>query len=585
MFKRIEIFFTQKPMPLLPQNGTLGLQRAAHLLQRATFGATKAQIDYMAGLSAGQAVNLLFSTNIPQAPAPVDPETGINWVDTAYDEDNELDYQELFVRWYLGRILGSGNAASTTLAESAREKVVFFMHSFFTSMRQKVRSGRALYYQNELFRTFALDAQDSTLGPRDFRTLVKKISLDNAMIRFLDGSRNVKGSPNENYAREMLELYTIGRGLEGSNPPATEQGDYIHYTEQDVRAAANVLTGYEYDNTFSNIDPETNLPTCNLRGNGTAHEQDDSLKVFSSRFNNQQVTQNAALLNGEDATWDSMTDELDQLLDLIFSRRETALHICRKLYRYYVHYDIDQALDADIISSMADIFVASGFRIQPVIQALLTSTHFFDSLGGVEDDKFGGIIKSPVELVAGSLTFLEVAIPDQTNQAAEFNQLAEDLLAIIRRQGLDLYEPIEVAGYPAYHQFPKFNRNWITTNYLVQRYDFIRTLMENNMGYWNIRGFVQQQFGAAAGDARQLILALAPYVFPLANNLDFNAQTGSITGERLSYFLYAFLTANQYTEAEWTSLYANADVNYLEVETLLKSLFNAMLQTPEYQLH
>ncbi len=573
-------------MPLLPQNGTLGIQRAAHLLRRATFGATKAQVDYYAGLSAAQAVTELFTTGLPDAPAPVEPETGINWVDAAYDADTELNYQELFVRWYLGRILGSGNSASTALAESAREKVVFFLHTFFTTKRRKVVSGRALYYQNELFRMFAYDKQDSPLGPRDFRTLVKKVSLDNAMIRFLDGNGNVKGSPNENYAREMLELYTIGRGLEGSNPPAAAQGDYIHYTEQDVRAAANVLTGYEFDDTFSRIDPETNLPTCRIKGGtiGSAHEQDDSKKVFSERFANQQITQNASLMTGADPSWESMTDELEQLIAMIYGQREASLHLCRKLYRYYLHYDIGQSLDNDIISDMADIFIAGGYRIQPVIEALLTSTHFFEAVSGTDDDKFGCIIKSPLELIAGTITFLEVQIPDQTSQPAEFDMLASDMLSLIQRQGMELYEPDEVAGYPAYHQFPKFNRNWITTNYLVQRYDFIRTILDSNMGTWNIRYFISQNFGGAAGDARQLIMAMAPYMFPLATNLDFNSSTGTITGERLSYFLYAFLTANQYSEAEWTSLYANEAVNYLEVETLLKSLFNAMLQTPEYQL-
>ncbi len=133
-------------------------------------------------------------------------------MDAAYDAETELGYQELFVRWYLGRVLGSGNSPATTLSESAREKVVFFMHTFFTTMRSKVNSGRALFYQNELFRQFAFDRQDAPLGPRDFKTLLKKVTLDNAMVRFLDSDRNVKGSPNENYAREMLELYSVGRG-------------------------------------------------------------------------------------------------------------------------------------------------------------------------------------------------------------------------------------------------------------------------------------------------------------------------------------------------------------------------------------
>lgn len=76
------------------------------------------------------------------------------------------------------------------------------------------------------------------------------------MLRLLDGNQNVNGSVNENYGRELQELYTIGRGLEGTLPPATIPGDYFNYTEQDVRAAARVLSGWELDTTFTTFDPD-----------------------------------------------------------------------------------------------------------------------------------------------------------------------------------------------------------------------------------------------------------------------------------------------------------------------------------------
>lgn len=572
-------------MPLLPQNGTLGTQRAAHLLRRAAFGGTRSEIQAFASLSVPVAMDRLFRTTIPDAPDPVDPETGLNWVTTVETSDNMFDFQEYFVRWYLGRLFGSGMSDATRLSEIVREKMVFYLHTHFTTMRTKVVSGPALYYQNQLFRLFANDATDSPLGPRDFRTLTKKVSLDNAMVRFLDGNNNVKGSPNENYAREMMELYTIGRGLEGHVPPVTDQGDYYYYTEQDVRAAANVLTGYDYDKTFSNIDPETELPICTIKGNGGSHETDAGLKVFSARLGGMTIDQNSALLSLNNPTEESMHDELQQLVDMIFSQEATARSICRRIYRFYVHYEVTTEVENDIITDMAARFAAGGFRLQPVVEALLSSTHFYEAAAGYNDDMFGGIIKSPLELMAGAYHQLGIVMPDQSADAASFHNVAGGLVHELLLQGLEFYEPAEVAGYPAYHQYPNFNRNWITTNYLVNRYNSLRSLVESSsMGPWNIRYFIQSNFSAEAGDARQLITALARYLFPLAENLDFNTDSGSLTSQRLNYFLYAFLGANQYTEAEWSALYANVDVNYLEVESLLKSLLNAMLQTPEYQL-
>jgi hypothetical protein len=298
------------------------------------------------------------------------------------------------------------------------------------------------------------------------------------------------------------------------------------------------------------------------------------------------ITADPALMPMGIPTPESMADELNQLIDMIFDKEETARHICRKLYRFYVHYEINDAIENDIITDMAQRFIGGGYRIQPVLEALLGSSHFFEAFNGTDDDKFGAIIKSPVDMLCGTVRFFEVALPSYATQPAEFYEITGDLMRVMDLQGLSLYEPIEVAGYPAYHQFPQYNRNWITTNYLVQRYDFIRELMNNDnmMMYLDVRIFISQNFDGVAGDARQLILSMLPYLYPMTQNIDFASMNGQLTPERLNYFLYAFLEANQYNEAEWTALYADPAANYLEINTLLTNLMNAVLQTPEYQL-
>lgn len=207
-------------MPLPEFSGTLGIKRAAHLLRRATFGATKQQIDTFATLTPAQAITALYRQALPAPVVPIDPKTGTEWVLTGVTDANSDsgDLENFFKSWFIGQMMGVGVATPIALAYSARERLVYFLHTHFTTITSKVSNSRSLYFQNQLFRFFALDALNAD-PDINFKNLTVKVSIDNAMLAVLDGNGNVKGSVNENYAREFLELYTIGRGLEGTLPP------------------------------------------------------------------------------------------------------------------------------------------------------------------------------------------------------------------------------------------------------------------------------------------------------------------------------------------------------------------------------
>ncbi|QSE96704.1 DUF1800 family protein [Fulvivirga lutea] len=595
-------------MPLPSLTETLGRQRAAHLLRRATFGASKAQIDEFAAFTPQEAISRLFDLTVPEPTLPIDTATGTEWISGVTDANSGDDtLQEYLKRWFIGQYLGQSVDENLRLASTTREKITLFYHTYFTTIQSKVNDSRALYFQNALFRLFAFDKEDvdkeilnedtNELEPAtlvlNIKELTKRICVDNAMLIFLDGNLNVQGSPNENYAREMLELYTIGRGLEGTLPDALEEGDYINFTEQDVRAAANVLTGFDVDDTFQNIDPLTELPYGVIKGGATAtaHETNDSLKVFSSRLDNAQVTANQDLLLNGQPTEESVLDEISQLVELIYTKEETARHLCRRIYRFYVYYEITQEIDDTIIAEMAQTLINNDYKIQYVLEELFQSEHFFEAVSGVEDDKFGGIIKSPLDLALTTLNFFEVQLPDYQTDTELFYQRTGEILNSISDMGMNLYEPFEVAGYSAYHQFPVYNRNWISTNYLTQRYNFIRQLLEiqDETLSVDVYTFVSNTFNAEANDAKSLIINLAPYLYPMANNLDFDVDGGDLTKERIRFFLQAFLGFTDYEAesdmalTEWQSLYADPD-NYLEIGEFLKRLFNAMMQSPEYQL-
>lgn len=576
-------------MPLQPVTGVLGTKRAAHFLRRAAFGGTKDEIDQFTTLTATEAISQLYPGNLPDPILPLDPLTGQEWI-TNTSEDGDDALGRYFKGWLVGQMLGAGVPAVTKLAFVAREKITLFLHTYFTTKESKVSNSRSLYYQNQLFRLFALDkAQPAEFN---FKALSTKLCVDNAMLTFLDGRENVKGNPNENFGRENFELYSIGRGLEGTLPPLIEPGDYFNFKEQDVQAAARVLTGFQVDDDFLTIDEETGLPRGVARGGDEADQHDTDVKQFSERFNNAQIGPDAALVADPLITAETVAlDEIRQLMDLIYSREETAYHICRRIYRFFVYHSIPQSLDDDIIANMAATFIASGFKLQAVIEDLLGSQHFYEGNAGTDDNNFGGIIKSPLDLVVGTVNFLEVTIPDYQTDTTAFYEFTGNLLGEMGDQGLSLYEPFEVAGYSACHQFPIYNRNWISTNYLTRRYRFVQRLLEGDMmdmqGF-DLIAFVKSKFdNATAENAESLILALSEYLVPANENLTFSDDdTSELTQERLSYFRVAFLFTPQIDEdplGAWTFRWNNP-VDPEVTGNQLRNLFNAMLQSPEYQL-
>lgn len=602
-------------MPLQELNGStvLGLSRAAHLLRRATFGVPKSEIFRFSNMTLSAAMAELYrpATPLPDPALPIDPQTGAEWITTGPTGANseESDLQEFVKGWFVGQMASAGIPAAQAAAYSAREKLVHFLHTHFTCIQSKVSSSQAMYYQNQLFRLFALD-DTSTIPDANFKTLTVKVSVDNAMLRLLDGELNVKGSVNENYARELLELYTIGRGLEADPPPTSgDAGDYGVYTEADVQTAARILTGWQFDDTFLNVDEDTLLPRGKVKGsptNASAHDNDAAKpKQFSTRFVSTLFPDNIiaadpALMPGGVPTELSALDEITKLVDLIYEQPETAKNICRKIYRFFVWAphtkDETLAVEAQAIAQMAEVFRLSGFKIQPVIENLLKSAHFyeFETTAGTGDDNFGGLIKSPLDLMLGTLRFFDVSFPDMATDTAAFYELTRRIIDDAAPMAMRYYEPYDVSGYEAYHQFPIYHRAWITTNSIGYRYSFMQRLFET-MGspfpvFIDTRAFVAANFGAQAPNADNLLKELVRYLLPHHEQLTFEPapvdDEASLTGPRMTYFRERFfsgisMTPDTYWTDSWQGTIPTPDE---EIRLWLNLLFNALLQSPEYQL-
>ncbi len=421
---------------LAPYTGPFGREQAAHLLRRTVFGATPAEIGQAVATGLEGTLDTLFA-DIPPPPPPVnhfytqDPNVpvGSSWVDAPYlAGDPQIPAYRLqsLGGWTIGLLLSTGM--------HIREKLTLFWHNHFVV--SDINDPKFVYRYVELLRAHALG---------NFRELTKAITIDPAMLRYLNGRDNTAGAPNENYARELLELFTVGKG------PLAGPGDYTHYTEDDVIQMARILTGWRDTGFFS---PLAGVPVGSVFLPGR-HDAGD--KPLSHRFDNIVVTNQGA-------------DEYAQLVDIIFSRPECARFLCRKLYRWFVYYEIDDAIEAEIIGPMAQLVTDHDYDIVPALQALLRSEHFFDIL------QVGPMIKSPVDFVLSVLRPLTGGLA-----GANLNQryrhgwnIHRNILPALQQA---YYELPSVAGWKAYYQAPGYYRNWISATTLDLRMRFTQMLV------------------------------------------------------------------------------------------------------------
>ncbi len=547
---------------LTPKTSVLGKRLAAHLLRRTCFNYTKQRVDELATKTPNQALNELMAAPPPlQLTEPIDPETGRPWINTPETicDPDDLDClssgfsKKIYVMGYWFNELIHDNTINM--------KMAFFLHTNFSTSWLNTGRNENSFDHHQLLRQFALG---------NFKTLTKKITLDNLMLLYLNNHQNRKQAPNENYARELLELFTIGKG------PQIGDGDYTNYTEDDVKEAARVLTGFLYANREAQyIDSDTGL----YAGRSALSLHDTGDKTFSSAFNNTVIT-------GATSKAD-MYRELDDFLDMIFDQVETARHICRKLYRHFVHADINDEIERDIIIPLANTFKNNNYELAPVMARLLKSQHFYN-----EDDYgstiqvIGGMIKSPLEILAHTIRFFDVQLPDQqTDSNAFYKTFTSGFLrnTFFDLTGFMLNAPDTVASYPAYHQAPQWDCNWFISSTIIPRYKVgqmfttnRRVLTGGTLGtQLDSIAYIQNPANISnAEDATVVVEEMMEYLFPEYPSPDrVEFFLNDIFLEGLSVFNWKF---------EWIK-YLDTN-NDSDVRIPTDALIVALLGTPEFQL-
>ncbi|HUL96957.1 MAG TPA: DUF1800 domain-containing protein [Usitatibacter sp.] len=321
----------------------IGYEGARHLLNRTGFGATDEEIWQVAALDRAAAVDKLLAGIRREAsvkpPAlvdePFEPYARFRGLDAEQRKaaQRKLVEQGFELRaWWLREMILTPSPLT--------ERMTLFWHNHFATSQQKVRSARLMYQQNALLRSEALG---------NFATLLHAVAKDPAMLVWLDNAGNRKQAPNENFAREVMELFTLGEG---------------HYTERDIKEAARAFTGWS-------IDRETGTYTYRPAWHDYAEKT---------------VLGRTGRLDGDD------------VLDILLSRPETAQFISTKLWREFVSQDPDPRE----VARWADVLRDNRYEVKPLVRAILLSDAFW------APQNRATLVKSPVELVVGSLRMFAI---------------------------------------------------------------------------------------------------------------------------------------------------------------------------------
>jgi len=540
---------------LNPYTGPWTKSQASHLMRRTMFGPNPTQVDECFENGIDTTLDILFDNCVPTPPpviytVPEEPsifpvfidpfvefgETWVNEPELFSTGDPEYDRQILNYRRFSVESWPFVNFMKPEL--NIMPKLWTFWHNHF------VVSGfefpLTCYEYSKVIETHAKG---------NFKQFAKDMTIDVGMLMYLNGNLNSKEAPNENYARELLELFTVGKG------DIAGPGDYTTFTEQDVEAMSRSLTGWGlefYDN-------ETRLRSA---FNPDKHDTGD--KELSHRFNNEVIADGGA-------------DEYKNLIDVIFQQEAVAKFLAGKLYGYFVSQDINDEVVSNIIEPMAAIIREDDYEIERALKTLLSSEHFFS------EEVVGCMIKNPCDFILSTTRGL--------NYEFTGGPARQYFFAVVWRVfhgELDMgifYHPT-VAGWKAYYQAPNYYRWWINTYYLPKR---------NKISAGCIGGGSVPYLG---GQTQIVQLPdLINYISQIENADDPNALIYGISNNLLVYPI----TENQkdflkeviipgLPDFEWTVEYGEFLGDPLNEEkrnainNKLVALFRAITEMPEFQL-
>ena len=511
-----------------------------HLLKRTMFGAKKSDIDYFKNKTLSFSIAELLNpiASLPLPPVKEYDNTGAAIPDTnialggtwVFDPNNDGTIASRrrgsFKKWWMGVLVNQDR--------SIREKMTMFWHNHFATETADVGNAQYVYKHHNFLRTNALG---------NFKTMVRAITIDPAMLVYLNGQLSTLTAPDENYSRELQELFCVGKF--GGSP----------FTEADVKAAAKILTGWRNNSTL--IDSYF-----------TSSRHDSTNKTFSAFYNNTVIQGKTGATAGD--------LELDELLNMIFATNEVAEFICRKIYKWFVYYDIDASVETNVIIPLGIILRNNNYNIKPVLEKLFKSEHFFDVLNQ------GCFIKSPVDLAVGLCRELNITFPTNSDYISNYG-LWNWIVGYCTTMNQSIGDPPDVAGWKAYYQIPQFSELWINSDTLPKRNQFSDTVTLTGYTFNSKKIIV---------DGSEFVITLSDASNPntLINDLVKYLLRADLTITSKNQIKKDILLAGQSQDYYWSNVWlefinnpsntANATIAKNRTRDLIKYFMNL----PEYQL-
>jgi hypothetical protein len=540
-------------MPYLDEySGNWTAAQARHLLRRTTFGPSIQMVTSAAALGLNGTIDALFAPlPLPSPPLKSIPDgTGNNQLNdpgATYGQTwvNGVPFPNISPPMLRNRVLRARSKSlySWTVLQmhysdiSITEKMALFWHNHFVVADATIAHREYAYYS--LLRNLALG---------NFKELTKQITVDPSMLVYLSGGENTNLAPNENYSRELLELFTVGKG------PLVAPGDYTTFTEQDVVEIAKVLTGWRVPPLS---DPNAQAAIFSATRHTTGQ------KKLSARFDNAVIAENGA-------------QEYKDMIEVIFQQDECSRFIMRKLYRWFVNYEITNEVESQIIKPLAGILKNNNYEIAPALKVLLKSDHFFETTACM--------IKSPMDLMMSVTRGLGIR-PPQGNVEREYDHAYNIYITSSDLEQALFYHP-NVAGWQAYYQEPQFYKLWINNLLLPKRHDFCRLMVEGGRFSYN--------------DVNYNVTNLVPVLEIVSNITNAFDPNALINGLAEIMFNYP-ITPGQVTslkdilipglpDFEWTVEYSDYLSNpsntslATSVSNKLKNLFSVMVRMSEFQI-
>jgi len=479
-----------------PYSGVWGNEQKKHLLNRSLMGYAHRHFKDLEHLNLDQAIDLLFTPDQkPTAPVndyfneitqeEVEKEghiyvpPGVSYVEVGEPNGSPWPRHQSLYAWIFKH-----NIEQKT---SIHWKMVFFLRNLLATGRGSVKM--QFQHMDMLF--------DSVYS--SYKETIKALTLDPMMLDYLNLQASQKDNPDENFARELQELFTVGKGPNSN------------FTEEDVVAAARVLVGWSF--SWESKNKQGKIQT---RFEPWNHDQGD--KQFSAFYNNTLITGKS----GPDGA-----TELDELIDMIFNTEECALYLCRRLYQFFVYPELNETVEAKVIIPLAEILRANNFNLMIPLKVLLKSEHFFDV------SFYNAMIKAPTEYVFGLMKEFSFELKNYQNETDIPTKVTDPATAdfytyrsidwIINNQGLNYMEPPSVSGWPAYYQAPVYDLFWINSYTISQRMQF-----GNSFGRWG--------FGLVSGTIEgwvQLVVNKAAYVLTFEHPEDLDSVIEEISDRLL----------------------------------------------------